>query len=57
MFPSLRLTAKIRGGPTNDSIAWGKNGRSSPIPRDKQMRNTALALLDIVTEPSIAADG
>jgi len=32
-------------------------GSSTSIRRDKQMPNTALALLDIMTEPAIAAEG
>jgi len=32
-------------------------GSSTPIRQDKQMPNTALALLDTVTEPAIAVEG
>jgi hypothetical protein len=34
-----------------------RQASSTPIRRDKQMPNTALALLDTVTEPAIAVEG
>jgi hypothetical protein len=34
-----------------------RQGSSTPIRQDKQMPNTALALLDTVTDPAIAVKG
>jgi len=33
-----------------------RQGSSTPIPQDRQMPNTGLALLDTVTEPAIAVE-
>src|SRR5439155_3872800 len=64
IFPSLRCSAKIRGGPPavpspgQDTVSTVTDkDSSSPVRRDKQMPNTALALLDTVTEPAIAVEG
>jgi hypothetical protein len=61
LFPSLRHAAKIRGGPpavpspgqATASTTIDQDS-STPVDQDKQMPNTALALLDTVTEPAIA---
>jgi hypothetical protein len=50
----LRHAAKIRGEPPSISV---DQGRSIPTRQDKQMPNTASALLDTVTEPMIAVEG
>jgi hypothetical protein len=64
MFPSSRCAAKNRGGPpaVNRSRQATASttidqGSSTPTRQDKQMPNTALALLDTLTEPAIAVEG
>jgi hypothetical protein len=64
LFPSLRHQAKIRGGPPavpspRQAAASTIIDKDSPTPirQDKQMPNTASALLDTATEPAIAVEG
>jgi hypothetical protein len=63
VFPSLRHAANSRraadGSITRAIYRFNRNrqGSSTPIRQDKQMPNTALALLDTVTEPAIAVEG
>jgi hypothetical protein len=55
---------KFAAAAAGDSIAGAicrfndhRQGSSTPIRRDKQMPNTASALLDTVPEPAIAVEG
>jgi hypothetical protein len=64
MFPSLQHAAKIHGRPPavpspGQTAASTIIDKGSPISirQDKQMPNTALALLDTATEPAITVEG
>jgi hypothetical protein len=63
VFPFLQHATKNCGGPpavaspgqTTASTIIGKDS-PTPVRQDKQMPNTALELLDTMTEPEIAID-
>jgi hypothetical protein len=64
VFPSLRHAAKIRGGAAGTSAAGAicrfniiDKVAQPPSGGDKQMPNTASALLDTVTKSAIAVEG
>jgi hypothetical protein len=62
VVPSLRHAAKIRDGRRRfrrqgNRFNDHRQASSTPFRRDKQMSNTALALLDTVTERAIAVEG
>jgi hypothetical protein len=52
---SRRATGGSIAGQTTASTIIDK-GSPTPVRQDKQMANTALALLDTVTEPAIAVE-
>jgi hypothetical protein len=63
-FPCCDARPKFAGGPPADPSSGQATastaidqGSSTHTRQDKQMPNTALALLDTVTEPAIAVEG